>query len=270
MKERLRPTDEVRPKKKLGQHFLTDEHIAEKIANTLSLVGYKHLIEIGPGTGVLTKFLIQKPIELEAIDLDDESIAYLQTKFIATHKPKNLSIRKADFLKLNLHEIFKGHPIAITGNFPYNISTQIVFKMLEHKNRVVEFTGMFQKEVAERICEKPGSKTYGILSVLVQAYYEATYAFTVHPEVFNPPPKVQSGVIILKRRKNSEISCSEATLRHVVKSAFNQRRKTLRNSLKGLDISPGLKEDAIFDLRPEQLSVEAFIDLSTRIEHGDL
>jgi 16S rRNA (adenine1518-N6/adenine1519-N6)-dimethyltransferase len=263
VKERLRPTDGVRPKKKLGQHFLTDEHIAEKIANTLSLVGYKHVIEIGPGTGVLTKFLIQKPIELEAIDLDDESIAYLQTKFIETHKPQNLSIRKADLLKLNLHEIFKGQPLAITGNFPYNISTQIVFKMLEHRDRVVEFTGMFQREVAERICEKPGSKAYGILSVLVQA-------FTVHPEVFNPPPKVQSGVIILRRKENNEVSCSEATLRHVVKSAFNQRRKTLRNSLKGLDISPGLKEDTIFDLRPEQLSVEAFIDLSTRIEHGDL
>lgn len=270
MKNRSKPTDGVTPKKQLGQHFLTDQGIAEKIANTLSLEGYKHVIEIGPGTGVLTKFLIQKPIEIEAIDLDSESIEYLQTTFSETHKPQNLSIRKADFLKLNLHEIFKGQPLAITGNFPYNISTQIVFKMLEHRDRVVEFTGMFQREVAERICEKPGSKAYGILSVLVQAYYEASYAFTVHPQVFNPPPKVQSGVIILRRKETNQLSCSEATLRHVVKSAFNQRRKTLRNSLKGLDISPRLKEDAIFDLRPEQLSVEAFIDLSTRIEHGAL
>jgi len=161
VKNRSKPTDGVTPKKQLGQHFLTDQGIAEKIANTLSLEGYKHVIEIGPGTGVLTKFLIQKPIEIEAIDLDSESIEYLQTTFTETHKPQNLSIRKADFLKLNLHEIFKGQPLAITGNFPYNISTQIVFKMLEHRDRVVEFTGMFQREVAERICEKPGSKAYG-------------------------------------------------------------------------------------------------------------
>lgn len=270
MKHSAKKTDGVTPKKQLGQHFLTDHGIAEKIANTLSLDGYKHVIEIGPGTGVLTQFLIQKPIEIEAIDLDRESIAYLQHTFKSAHPSPHLNIREADFLKLNLDEIFSGYSLAITGNFPYNISSQIVFKMLEHRHRVVEFTGMFQREVAERICEKPGSKSYGILSVLVQAYYDAQYAFTVHPQVFNPPPKVQSGVIILRRKPETELQCRESTLRLVVKTAFNQRRKTLRNSLKALDISPGLKEDAIFDLRPEQLSVADFIDLSTRIEHGAL
>ncbi len=263
-------SDGVRPKKQLGQHFLTSDVIAERIANTLSLEGYKHVIEIGPGTGVLTKFLVQKPIELEAIDLDEESIVYLNTTFKSTHQPSNLHVRYADILKLDLDTIFPSHPIAITGNYPYNISSQIVFKMLEHRNRVVEFTGMFQKEVAKRICERPGSKTYGILSVLVQAYYDAHYDFTVHPEVFNPPPKVQSGVIVLKRKSAIELSCSYNALKLVVKTAFNQRRKTLRNSLKGLNIPLSLTEDAIFDLRPEQLAVDAFVELSTRIEHGAL
>ncbi len=270
MSGRHKSSDGVRPKKQLGQHFLTSDAIAERIANTLSLEGYKHVIEIGPGTGVLTKFLIQKPIELEAIDLDEESIVYLNTAFKNTHEPSNLNVRYADILRLDLDRLFPGLPIAITGNYPYNISSQIVFKMLEHRNRVLEFTGMFQKEVAMRICEKPGSKTYGILSVLVQAYYEAHYDFTVHPEVFNPPPKVQSGVIVLKRKSATELSCSYNTLKLVVKTAFNQRRKTLRNSLKGLNIPLSLTEDAIFDLRPEQLAVDAFVELSTRIEHGAL
>jgi len=263
-------SDGVRAKKQLGQHFLTSEAIAERIADTLSLKGYSHVVEIGPGTGVLTKFLIQKPIELEAIDLDQESVEYLNTTFKERHQPTNLAVRYADILKLDLNTIFSGHPIAITGNYPYNISSQIVFKMLDHRDRVVEFTGMFQKEVAQRICEKPGSKTYGILSVLVQAYYEASYAFTVHPEVFNPPPKVQSGVLILKRKTETQLSCSYSTLKLVVKTAFNQRRKTLRNSLKGLNIPLSITEDAIFDLRPEQLAVDAFVELSTRIEHGAL
>jgi len=252
----------VRAKKHLGQHFLHDEGIAEKIANTLTLEGYHNVLEIGPGMGVLTKYLIRKPIEVYAMDVDSESVAYLKT-----HYPeKNLHILEADFLKFNLEELFGRDPFAITGNFPYNISTQIVFKMLEWRHQIPEFTGMFQKEVAQRICEKPGSKAYGILSVLVKAYYDAEYLFTVKPGVFNPPPKVDSGVLRLRRKTNFKLECDEQLFSKIVKTAFQQRRKTLRNSLKILQLTEKHKEDAIFALRPEQLSVADFITLTQKLE----
>lgn len=256
----------VRAKKHLGQHFLKDENIAEKIGNTLTLSGYSNVLEIGPGTGVLTKYLTAKNLNVIAMDLDTESITFLEENF----PDENLKIIEADFLKYDLSLLFGENQFAITGNFPYNISTQIVFKMLEWKHLVPEFTGMFQKEVARRICEKEGSRTYGILSVLTQAFYETEYLFTVPPSVFIPPPKVDSGVIRLRRKKDLTLPCDEKTFFKVVKTAFQQRRKTLRNSLKSFNLSDKLKEDRIFDLRPEQLSVGQFIDLTKKIEHhGD-
>lgn len=252
----------VRAKKHLGQHFLHDERIAEKIGNTLTLEGYDQVLEIGPGMGVLTKYLIKKPLEVYAMDVDSESITYLRENY----PNKNLHIIEDDFLKCDLKTLFGEAPFAITGNFPYNISTQIVFKMLEWREQIPEFTGMFQKEVAQRICEKPGSKTYGILSVLVQAFYEAEYLFTVKPGVFNPPPKVDSGVLRLRRKPDLNLGCDEKLFFKVVKTAFQQRRKTLRNSLKTLHLSEKHKEDAIFALRPEQLSVPDFITLTQKLD----
>jgi 16S rRNA (adenine1518-N6/adenine1519-N6)-dimethyltransferase len=260
---------EVRPKKQLGQHFLKDVSIAERIAGTLQLTETANVLEIGPGTGVLTRFLLKRPVSLVAIELDRESVAFLHTRFIPElreeEKKRMLEVVEGDFLKMPLQPLFEGHPFAITGNFPYNISTQIVFRLLEHRDRIPEFSGMFQKEVAERICSGPGSKVYGILSVLVQAFFKAEYCFTVPPEVFDPPPAVSSGVLHLTRREDRYLPCDEKVFFHVVKSAFNQRRKTLRNSLKSLNLSEILKEDAIFDRRPEQLSVPEFITLSKRI-----
>jgi 16S rRNA (adenine1518-N6/adenine1519-N6)-dimethyltransferase len=253
---------QVKAKKHLGQHFLNDEGIAEKIADTLTLNGYKSVLEIGPGMGVLTKYLLKKEVTTHVIEIDPESVEYLKSNFL------NLAPRviEKDFLKYDLNDIFKGESFAIIGNFPYNISTQIVFKMLEMRNQIPEFSGMFQKEVAQRICSKEGSKVYGILSVLTQAFYHAEYLFTVPPSVFNPPPKVDSGVLILTRKKNYTLPCDDALLFKVVKTAFQQRRKTLRNSLKTLNLSESLREDAIFDKRPEQLNVQQFIELTSRIE----
>jgi len=261
----------VKAKKFLGQHFLKDEDIAKQIAETLTLTGYTNIIEIGPGTGVLTKYLLRNPVHLVAMDLDAESIIYLNHTFPLEH-PKVLQgegsfkVVEADFLKFDLYSLFQKEQFAITGNFPYNISTQIVFKLLEVKAQVPEFSGMFQKEVAKRICADSGSKTYGILSVLVQAFYEAEYLFTVHPQVFDPPPKVQSGVLRLTRKANLSLPCDEKLFFRVVKSAFNHRRKTLRNSLKTFELSDELREDEIFNLRPEQLGVSDFIDLAVKVE----
>lgn len=252
----------VRAKKHLGQHFLKDLNIAQKIADTLTLEGYKNVLEIGPGTGVLTQFLLKKDIQLVALDLDGESIAYLKSHFQHEH----LKIVEADFLKIDATSFFGDEQFAVTGNFPYNISSQIVFKTLEWRSQIPEFTGMFQKEVARRICEKEGSKTYGILSVLTQAFYDAEYLFSVSPKVFNPPPKVDSGVIRLRRKENFNLPCSEKLFFSIVKTAFQQRRKTLRNSLKSFNLSEKLKEDTIFALRPEQLAVEQFISLTQKIE----
>jgi 16S rRNA (adenine1518-N6/adenine1519-N6)-dimethyltransferase len=253
---------QVKAKKYLGQHFLNDENIAEKIADTLSLNGYKKVLEIGPGTGVLTKYLLKKDIVTYVIEIDSESVDYLKDSYL------NLSPRiiEKDFLKYDLNNVFKGEPFAIIGNFPYNISTQIVFKTLEMRHQIPEFSGMFQKEVAQRICSKEGSKVYGILSVLTQAFYNAEYLFTVSPLVFNPPPKVDSGVLRLTRKENYTLDCDENLLFKVVKTAFQQRRKTLRNSLKTFNLSESLREDVIFDKRPEQLSVQEFISLTQLVE----
>lgn len=260
----------VKAKKHLGQHFLKDENVAEKIAETLSMEGYKKVLEIGPGTGVLTKYLLQRGIDLVAMDLDEESIVYLNHSFLLEHAHllngnTALKVIEADFLNFDLNTLYGTEQFAITGNFPYNISTQIVFKMLVLRNQIPEFSGMFQKEVAQRICEGPGNKIYGILSVLVQAFYHAEYLFTVHPQVFDPPPKVQSGVLRLTRKTNYTLDCDETLFFRVVKLAFNQRRKTIRNSLKSFNLSANLKEDTIFDQRPEQLNVDQFVMLTRKI-----
>jgi len=251
----------VRAKKHLGQHFLKDETIAQKIADSLSTEKYKHILEIGPGMGVLTKYLLKKDKIVWVVEIDRESIAYLTSHYLHLSE----RIIEADFLKMDLKTQFKNQPLAIIGNFPYNISTQIVFKAIENRDQIPEFSGMFQKEVAQRITGKPGNKIYGILSVLTQAFYDTEYLFTVPPSVFNPPPKVESGVIKLIRKENYDLPVDTAFFFRVVKTAFNQRRKTLRNSLKSFGISDKLKEDVIFALRPEQLSVEQFIELTKNL-----
>ncbi len=253
----------VRAKKHLGQHFLTDETIAKKIADTLTENGYDNVLEIGPGMGVLTKYLLQKKYTTSVIEIDTASVAYLETHYL------NLAnrIHSKDFLKTDLSEIFQGNQFAIIGNFPYNISTQIVFKTLDYRDSIPELTGMFQKEVAERIAEKEGSKKYGILSVIAQAFYDIEYLFTVPPNVFNPPPKVDSGVIRLIRKKDYSLPVDEKLFYRVVKTGFNQRRKTLRNSLKTLNLSDELRAEEVFSKRPEQLSVQAFIDLTSKIQN---
>ncbi len=257
--------NQVKAKKHLGQHFLRDENIAHKIANTLSLNGYKDVLEIGPGMGVLTKYLLKKDIKTHVIEIDTESVDYLKNNYL------NLTDRiyEKDFLKYDLTQIFKDQPFAIIGNFPYNISSQIVFKTLEMRHQIPEFSGMFQKEVAQRICSKEGSKIYGILSVLTQAFYNAEYLFTVPPSVFNPPPKVDSGVLLLTRKEEFSLPCNEDLLFKVVKTGFQQRRKTLRNSLKTFNLSDNLKANTIFGQRPEQLNVSQFIELTSLIENDN-
>lgn len=252
----------VRAKKHLGQHFLTDENIARKIAGILSLEGYDRVLEIGPGMGVLTKYLLERTEGLSVIELDRESVDYLSNHFARLEN----RILQGDFLKLDLEQAFEGRQVAIIGNFPYNISSQILFRVIQFRHLVPEFGGMFQKEVARRITEGPGSKTYGILSVIAQAFYKAEYLFTVPPGVFSPPPKVDSGVIRLVRKEPFDLPVDPDYFFKVVKTAFNQRRKTLRNSLKSLGISDKLSEDAIFARRPEQLSVEEFLELTQKLE----
>lgn len=249
----------VQPKKHLGQHFLKDESICVDIADALTGHGdYKQVIEVGPGTGALTKFLLKNErFTTTVVEIDTESVVYLNQ-----HYP-DLEILEENFLKMDFAQ-FKGDKLAVIGNFPYNISSQILFKVLEEKDRVSEVVGMFQKEVAERVAEKPGTKRYGILSVLLQAFYDIEYLFTVDEHVFDPPPKVKSGVIRLIRNEVKKLPCDEKQFKQVIKMAFNQRRKTLRNSLKPLlgDVDT---TDAIFAERPEQLGVEQFIDLTNRI-----
>jgi 16S rRNA (adenine1518-N6/adenine1519-N6)-dimethyltransferase len=254
--------EKVKAKKHLGQHFLNDESIAQKIAETLDLKGYQDILEIGPGMGVLTKYLLNLSANVHVIEIDTESVAYLDENYPKLHN----KIISKDFLKYNINDIYDGRQFAIIGNFPYNISTQIVFRALEYRSQIPEFAGMFQREVAQRICEKKGSKAYGILSVLVQAFYEAEYLFTVNEDVFIPPPKVKSGVLRLRRKSDFTLPCSEKMFFSIVKTAFQQRRKTLRNSLKTLNLSDNLRQDTIFDLRPEQLDVQQFIALTQKIE----
>lgn len=252
----------VRPKKFLGQHFLTDKKIAEDIVNGLTLHGsYSSVLEVGPGMGVLTEFLIQKKdFETFIIDIDKESIQYLKKHFPSLQS----KIIEGDFLQMDFKNFFQT-PFAIIGNFPYNISSQIFFKVLENRDLVPEVVGMLQKEVAERICSKHGNKVYGILSVFLQAFYTTEYLFTVHEDVFDPPPKVKSGVIRIKRNSRKNLECDEELFFKVVKQSFQTRRKTLRNALKSLNLPSSVVEDSMFDKRAEQLSVEDFINLTNII-----
>ncbi|HPX06413.1 MAG TPA: 16S rRNA (adenine(1518)-N(6)/adenine(1519)-N(6))-dimethyltransferase RsmA [Tenuifilaceae bacterium] len=251
----------VRPKKQLGQHFLNDENIALKIVESLEGDQADSILEIGPGMGVLTKHLLPKyGSKFYAAEIDNESVTYLNSQYPAL-TPNLIS---GDFLRMRLDTQFTGK-LAIIGNFPYNISSQIFFKVLENKEMIPEVVGMIQKEVAQRLAEKPGTKTYGILSVLLQAYYDITYLFTVNENVFTPPPKVKSAVIRLTRNSTQKLACDEKLFVRVVKAAFNQRRKTLRNSLKSgfgvINI-----QSTMLDLRPERLSVEQFVELTNSVE----
>ena len=251
--------NEVRPKKALGQHFLTDQNIAQRIVEQLS-PDVESVIEVGAGTGVLTQYLVQNIIEkFHVIEIDKESIAYLEKHFPMLGE----RLIEGDFLRTDLSQ-FGQHNIAIIGNFPYNISSQIFFQVLKYKEQVVEVVGMVQKEMAERMAAKEGSKTYGILSVLMQAWYDIEYLFTVHENVFNPPPKVKSGVIKMRRNAVTDLGCDEKLFVSIVKQAFNQRRKTMRNSLRPM-LSPEIIENEVFNKRPEQLSVKEFIDLTNLI-----
>ncbi len=252
----------IKPKKNLGQHFLKDRDIASRIAGTLTGSGYGSVLEIGPGTGILTGFLIERQFpDFRVIEIDNESVYYLKKNF-----PGLKQIIRGDFLVMDIDEHFPDK-LGIIGNFPYNISSQILLKVLNHKNKIVEICGMLQKEVAERICSPPGSRAYGILSVLLQAFYKTEYLFTVPEHVFSPPPKVKSGVIRLRRNNVTTLGCDESLFLKVVKASFNQRRKTLRNSVKAVF---NLKKEDYkdFGLRPEQLSVERFIELTNWIDEN--
>lgn len=255
----------VKPKKFLGQHFLKDLQVAQDIANTVDACPELPILEVGPGMGVLTQFLMTKERPLKVVELDFESVAYLRENFPALGN----NIIEQDFLKMDLTQLFEGKPFVLTGNYPYNISSQIFFKMLDYKELIPCCTGMIQKEVAERMAAGPGSKTYGILSVLIQAWYRVEYLFTVHEHVFNPPPKVKSAVIRMTRNETQELGCNEKLFKQIVKTTFNQRRKTLRNSISPiLDKTNPLMADPIFNKRPEQLSVQEFIDLTNRVEQA--
>jgi 16S rRNA (adenine1518-N6/adenine1519-N6)-dimethyltransferase len=246
----------VKAKKHLGQHFLKDLSIAQRIASSISPENPTNVLEIGPGTGVLTQFLLQNPlIQLTAIEIDSESVVYLQEHF------PQLSLIEGDFLNYDIDSLFGGEPFCIIGNFPYNISSQIFFKALEYKDRIPVIAGMLQKEVAERLTSPPGNKSYGILSVFLQAYYDIEYLFTVSEHVFDPPPKVKSGVIRLKRNKVAKLDCDEKLFIAVVKAGFNQRRKTLRNALRVLTNNPQATHP-LLEKRAEQLDVAAFVELT--------
>lgn len=254
--------EKVRAKKHLGQHFLNDQQIAKDIVDGLTMHGdYKEVLEIGPGMGVLTKYLLENKVyHTRVVDIDGESIAYLKKVFPLEDK----DVIHEDFLKADLREWYPGK-FAIIGNFPYNISTEILFKVLDYREQIPEVVGMFQKEVAERFAAKNGNKTYGITSVLLQAYYDIEYLFTVHENVFTPPPKVKSGVIRLKRNTRASLPCDETLFFKVVKAGFNMRRKTLRNALKSINVHNISMDLPIFDKRAEQLSVEEFFELTNII-----
>ena len=268
---------QVRPKKFLGQHFLTDLTIANAIADTVDACPDIPVLEVGPGMGVMTQYLIRKTRPVKVVEIDFESVAYLRKHFPQLEE----GIIEDDFLKMHLEHTFAGQPSVLTGNYPYNISSQIFFKMLEYKDLIPCCTGMIQKEVAERITAQPGSKTYGILSVLIQAWYRVEYLFTVHEHVFNPPPKVKSAVIRMTRNDVTSLGCDERLFRRIVKTTFNQRRKTLRNNIRPLlhelntqreqqGLAPKdygtLLSDELFNKRPEQLSVADFVELTNRVE----
>ena len=258
----------VRAKKELGQHFLKDLDIAQRIADTIETShlpedakkwGSLPVVEVGPGMGVLSQFLLQNGREVKAIELDSESVEFLHKVF------PGLNVIEGDFLKMNLDNSFPGE-FSLIGNYPYNISSQIFFKVLDYKDKIPVVAGMLQKEVAQRICSKPGNKVYGILSVLLQAWYDCEYLFDVQPGVFSPPPKVTSGVIRLIRNSRMELGCNEKLFKTVIKTSFGQRRKTLRNSLASLlPMNSSLWQDPILSRRPETLSVEEFISLTNSL-----
>lgn len=253
----------VKPKKFLGQHFLKDLKIAQDIANTVDTIPKLPVLEVGPGMGVLTQYLLKKDRPIKVVDLDTESIEYLKEEFPELDN----NIIEADFLKMDLDALFDNKPFVLTGNYPYNISSQIFFKMLDYKELIPLCTGMIQKEVAERIASKPGKKAYGILSVLIQAWYDVEYLFTVSENVFNPPPKVKSAVIRMTRNDTKDLKCDEKLFKSVVKTTFNQRRKTLRNSIKPiLGKESEVAQMEIFQKRPEQLSVEEFVFITNLVE----
>ena len=267
----------VRPKKQLGQHFLTDQEVAQKIANTVDACPGLPILEVGPGMGVLTQYLLPKDRPVKVVEIDTESVAYLKE-----HMPQlGEDILEDDFLRMPLDRIFSGNPFVLTGNYPYNISSQIFFRMLEYRDLIPCCTGMIQREVALRMAAAPGSRTYGILSVLLQAWYDIEYLFTVDEHVFCPPPKVKSAVIRLTRNSVTSLPCQEALFRRVVKTTFNQRRKTLRNNIRplltqidteqtGKGIQPKDHTEwlaqPLFQKRPEQLSVQDFIQLTLSLQ----
>ncbi len=254
---------DVRAKKHLGQHFLTDQNIAGKIVDSLSFEGYKKVLEVGPGMGVLTKFLLTKEAEIYVAEIDQESIVYLKQHYPKLEEQHFVG----DFLKINITEVF-GEELAVIGNFPYNISSQILFKIIDNYTLIPEMSGMFQREVAERTAAKPRTKDYGILSVLVQAYYDVEYLFTVHENVFNPPPKVKSGVIRMTRNQKDGIAGNEVLFKQIVKAGFGQRRKKMSNALKVLGIPENIKSHPFLDIRAEELSVTDFIAFANEWKAG--
>ena len=251
----------VRAKKSLGQHFLTDLEVARRIASTMDDHRHVPLLEVGPGMGVLTQFLLERGHDLRVVELDGESVRYLELNFPQLEG----RIIADDFLRLDLHALYGDAPFAVIGNYPYNISSQIFFKVLDYKDQVTCCSGMLQREVAQRLAAQPGSKTRGILSVLLQAWYDVEYLFTVDEHVFNPPPKVKSGVVKLTRNKVTDLGCDERLFKTVVKTGFGQLRKTFRNSLRGLLHPATAMDEPIFGQRPEQLSVEEFIGLTNLV-----
>ena len=258
---------QVRPKKNLGQHFLTDLTIARRIADTVDACPDIPVLEVGPGMGVMTQYLVEKPRPFKVVEIDRESVAYLNEHF-----PRlRANILGEDFLRMDLQRVFDGQQFVLTGNYPYDISSQIFFKMLDNRDLIPCCTGMIQHEVALRMASKPGNKAYGILSVLIQAWYDVEYLFTVEPSVFNPPPKVQSAVIRMTRNKVDHLDCDEQLFKRVVKTVFNQRRKMLRVSLRQIfdsqhPASEGFFQQDMMTRRPEQLSIPEFVELTNSIE----
>ena len=260
---------QVRPKKHLGQHFLVDLNIARRIADTVD-TPFPELpvLEVGPGMGVMTQYLLEKPRPVKVVEIDRESVAYLREHFSAFERNEERLI-EGDFLRLDLSEVFGGQPFVLTGNYPYDISSQIFFHMLDYRDIIPCCTGMIQHEVALRLAAKPGNKQYGVLSVLMQAWYDVEYLFTVEPDVFNPPPKVRSAVIRMTRNATQDLGCDPQLFRRVVKAVFNQRRKMLRVSLRQLlpSLNPSISQSLNIDLtrRPEQLSVQEFVQLTNAV-----
>ena len=255
---------QVRPKKNLGQHFLTDLSIAKAIADTVDACPDLPVLEVGPGMGVMTQYLVEKPRPLKVVEIDRESVAWLNEHFPKLRE----NILGEDFLRMDLHTVFDGQPFVLTGNYPYDISSQIFFKMLDNKELIPCCTGMIQREVAQRMAAEPGSKTYGILSVLIQAWYNVEYLFTVDEHVFNPPPKVKSAVIRMTRNEVMDLGCDERLFKRLVKTVFNQRRKMLRVSLKQMlpaDSSFFTLHSSLLTKRPEQLSIQQFVELTNLV-----